>query len=348
VRILLISKKYVPAAGGAQKSIHALLLAAVARGHLVEALVQAQPEPSLSSGPVLVRRIQNESEISAEVDRIGLPDLILTQIDWSHAAVSLARAERIPVVHFSRVGDLILDADLVVFNSHYVQHSWLRVYPAIQEYSLVLHPTISRADLGPAQPSGPAVLAVNPVRAKGGHLVAALAQQMCDTQFIATRGWCDPAADGVHLEHLPNLALIAPEDGIAPLARSCFALVFPSVWEEPFGRVAVEAMGAGLPVIAARRGGLPEALGGAGILLDPDADAAAWKAVLRTLQPRGETFRREREAGIARALRYASECDPAPLFHRIEELRRNYAGPRLSSSRPAPHANGEWFANLSN
>jgi glycogen synthase len=32
----------------------------------------------------------------------------------------------------------------------------------------------------------------------------------------------------------------------------------PSTWEEPFGLVAIEAMAAGLPVVAARSGGLPE------------------------------------------------------------------------------------------
>jgi glycogen synthase len=35
-------------------------------------------------------------------------------------------------------------------------------------------------------------------------------------------------------------------------------VVVPSVWEEPFGLVAIEAMASGLPVIATRSGGLPE------------------------------------------------------------------------------------------
>jgi glycosyltransferase involved in cell wall biosynthesis len=37
-------------------------------------------------------------------------------------------------------------------------------------------------------------------------------------------------------------------------------LVVPSLWPEPFGRIVVEAAEAGLPVIATRRGGLPEAI----------------------------------------------------------------------------------------
>ncbi len=36
------------------------------------------------------------------------------------------------------------------------------------------------------------------------------------------------------------------------------ALLFTSRWEEPFGQVLIEAMAQGLPVIAARNGGVPE------------------------------------------------------------------------------------------
>ena len=40
--------------------------------------------------------------------------------------------------------------------------------------------------------------------------------------------------------------------------RSYDALLFPSRWQEPFGRVVIEAMSQGLPVIATRSGGVPE------------------------------------------------------------------------------------------
>ncbi len=51
-------------------------------------------------------------------------------------------------------------------------------------------------------------------------------------------------------------------------------LVVPSVWPEPFGIVALEGLACGCVVVASHTGGLPEALGGLGLLFPP-GDAAA-------------------------------------------------------------------------
>jgi glycosyltransferase involved in cell wall biosynthesis len=53
-------------------------------------------------------------------------------------------------------------------------------------------------------------------------------------------------------------------------------LLVPSTWEEGFGRVVVEAQMSGIPAVASDRGGLPEAVGDGGVLLDPDAAISAW------------------------------------------------------------------------
>ena len=39
----------------------------------------------------------------------------------------------------------------------------------------------------------------------------------------------------------------------------------------------------GIPVVASTRGGLPEAVGSGGIVLDPDAPIADWVAVIKKL-----------------------------------------------------------------
>jgi glycosyltransferase involved in cell wall biosynthesis len=72
-----------------------------------------------------------------------------------------------------------------------------------------------------------------------------------------------PAADRVRLP-----GYIHPDDRL-DLFNSAIVFVLPS-HHEGFGMPAIEAMTAGVPVIAADRGALPEALGGAGRLVDPE------------------------------------------------------------------------------
>lgn len=71
----------------------------------------------------------------------------------------------------------------------------------------------------------------------------------------------------------------ALDNGQTQLAmRTAWAVCVPSVWEEPFGVVAVEAQMNGVPVIASRCGGLPEIVtpGSGGTLVAPgDEDSLA-------------------------------------------------------------------------
>ena len=62
------------------------------------------------------------------------------------------------------------------------------------------------------------------------------------------------------------------------------AVLCPAKWEEPFGMVAAEAQAAGTPVIAYRRGALPEVVidGRTGFLVQPD-DVAAAALALRSV-----------------------------------------------------------------
>ena len=85
-------------------------------------------------------------------------------------------------------------------------------------------------------------------------------------------------------EDVPGAVTFIPSSARSEVARllaSVDVCVVPSVDPEPFGLVALEAMAAGAAVVAARSGGLPEAVGDAGLLVDPGdvdqlAQALAW------------------------------------------------------------------------
>lgn len=85
------------------------------------------------------------------------------------------------------------------------------------------------------------------------------------------------------------------------LYRGALALVIPS-HTEGFGIPALEAMTAGVPVIATRRGALPEVIGDAGILTEPDAESLA-RSLTEVLASPG---RRQamREAGLIQSRKF--------------------------------------------
>jgi glycosyltransferase involved in cell wall biosynthesis len=70
------------------------------------------------------------------------------------------------------------------------------------------------------------------------------------------------------------------------LSRAC-ALLFPICWEEPFGLVMIEAMACGTPVVALRRGSVPEVVvdGVTGIIRDDPAELPAAINLARQLDP---------------------------------------------------------------
>ncbi|MBR6022479.1 MAG: glycosyltransferase family 4 protein [Kiritimatiellae bacterium] len=65
-------------------------------------------------------------------------------------------------------------------------------------------------------------------------------------------------------------------------AAAC--VVVPSVWQEPYGLVAAEAVALGRRVVASDIGGLPEACGGKAVLVPP-GDAAALARALENARP---------------------------------------------------------------
>src|ERR1051325_10801161 len=76
---------------------------------------------------------------------------------------------------------------------------------------------------------------------------------------------------------------------LASRYRDSDVFVFPTIWEEPFGLVPLEAMACGTPVIATGTGGSGEFLvEGYNCLLVPPGDAHALAAAVRRLAEDGE------------------------------------------------------------
>jgi len=106
---------------------------------------------------------------------------------------------------------------------------------------------------------------------------------------------CAAPGLGARVRVLPPVPALA----LARLYQSATVVVVPSLWEG-FGLAALEAMACGTPVIAAKRGGLPEVVGDAGLLVDP-SNVDALREAMYTLAGQEPLRAALRARGLARA-----------------------------------------------
>jgi glycosyltransferase involved in cell wall biosynthesis len=98
-----------------------------------------------------------------------------------------------------------------------------------------------------------------------------------------------------------------PSVAVPDQMRALDVFVLPSLtrpnWKEQFGRVVMEAMACGVPVVGSDSGEIPTVLGDAGLIV-PEGDAVALAAALRRLSEdaalRRDLGRRGRERALAR------------------------------------------------
>jgi len=128
---------------------------------------------------------------------------------------------------------------------------------------------------------------INPHPSKGLEIAIAVARECPEIPFSFIEAWPLSPEERQKLQErlalIPNVTLHRPVKDMRRVYSTCKILLAPSMWEEAYGRVANEAQFSGIPVIASNQGGLPEAVGPGGILLDPKGPAEPWVAAVKRL-----------------------------------------------------------------
>ena len=126
---------------------------------------------------------------------------------------------------------------------------------------------------------------INPSGAKGVSIFAKLAKacekELPDVRFLVvnSRGNFSQVAPLLHEKDkpdahpyvntaFPNVDMTGIQNDMRPVFSITKALVAPSLWYESWGRVATEAVFNNIPVLCSNSGGLSEAMGGAGVVIE--------------------------------------------------------------------------------
>jgi SAM-dependent methyltransferase len=113
------------------------------------------------------------------------------------------------------------------------------------------------------------------------------------------------------------LGQVAEEDKPA-LYSAAAAFVFPSLYEG-FGLTPLEAMACGVPVVCSRAGSLPEVVGDAALLFDPQGEGALARALGQVLTE-DNLRERLRERGLSQARRFSWERTAAETLQAYQSV----------------------------
>ena len=132
-------------------------------------------------------------------------------------------------------------------------------------------------------------------------------------------GWI--AGEGPQRAMLEDLAagtgvrLLGHRHDIGNLLAAADIFALPAA-AESYGFAVMEALGAGLPVVATRTGAIPELVGGAGVLVEPD-DAEGFRSAVRRVVESPELRR-----SLAEAARQLGMPAPQELVARVGRVYR--------------------------
>jgi glycosyltransferase involved in cell wall biosynthesis len=170
-------------------------------------------------------------------------------------------------------------ATLLIANSRYMREVIRHFYDMD---AAVVYPTIDFQQYRANASEREGVLFVKPQYVKGLPIFIQVARQMPDTRFFVA------GKVGRHartkLNGLENVECMGWMKDMRVAYAKARVLLGPSIWPEPFGRIFIEAAANGIPSVASKRGGIPEAVGKGGILIDDIFDVNPWVEGLRQLE----------------------------------------------------------------
>ena len=213
--------------------------------------------------------------------------------------------------HFKMNKEAVESADMVIANSRFMKSM---IDSEFGVDSSVVYPFIYLDDYQIKNKTGKKILFVKPTYKKGVEIFIKIAKALPQNDFLCV-GSAKPVYKNI-LESLPNVTYLGWIDNMKDIYARSNLLLAPSIWNEPFGRVAVEAMASGIPVIASNKGGLQEVVEEAGILIDDIYSIKSWCKEIELLLENETLYDNMVKGAVAKARKFNAESQ----FEKIDVL----------------------------
>ena len=215
----------------------------------------------------------------------------------------------------------------VLSNSHYVAEL---TEALLRRPSAVDYPLIELKDSIAAERNATYITFVNPRQMKGLSIVLEVAALLPGRRFVFAESYPLSALERKELDEqlqmLPNVKFRPHTDNLRSLYGETALLLVPSQLREAFGRVIIEACANGIPVVARRIGGIPEAMGDSGVVLAQADPPQRWAQAIEEILSDPDRYAQLSAKALANAQR--EEFDAAVICARFLELAEDHAAVR--------------------
>lgn len=312
---------------GAEWALHEMLRALVKRGHKATVwLTQWAPtrDPYEVDGVrVMPCQPGPRGGFPAAVTRASA---VISHLESVPMAACLARGHGAPLIvichnTFDLTWQPMLEGScaLAVVNSQWMldkAETALKDQLRRPERLMVVRPPVWPGDYRTAR--GDCITLINCTWTKGVGVLGELARRMPERKFLAVRGGYGeqqpPDLDNVIvLDNMPGHQM---RDAVYARTR---LLLMPSDYES-WGRVGVEAMASGIPVLAHATDGLRESLASAGIFCDRE-DVPSWETEIERLDDK-DAYRAASRRALARSKALDPTRDLDAWCDAVEEVAR--------------------------
>jgi len=215
-------------------------------------------------------------------------DVIISHLNASGYAYNISVAYKIPyvhIVHNDNPNGAVIHRSKGVYMA-YNTYALRDAFRHIKHPYVVIHPPVFKDDyLVKGRRKAEYVTLINCNKNKGGQFLRKLAHEMPNTKFLAVKG-----AYGEQFMDFPdNVEVMDTQSDIRKVYRKTNILIVPSKYET-YGRVAIEAMVNGIPVVASDITGLREACGGAAYYVADPRSVGCWSDSIKRVQAEREKW----------------------------------------------------------
>jgi glycosyltransferase involved in cell wall biosynthesis len=149
---------------------------------------------------------------------------------------------------------------------------------------------------------------------KGDKIVRMLIKTMPDYYFVVMGN------GSYSFSEYPNVSALGTESNLEKFYGKVSIILVPSKVDEGFPRIILEAAINGIPVIANRKGGIPDTMGESGIIVDANSDdnitASKYKDIIYSLVNDNNSYEQYRKKAYLRAEEYKKDIAELSSYYR--------------------------------